>query len=200
MSPRTKEQNEQIRQARIGQIRRAAADVYLARGMAFEIKDVAAWAEIGYGTVYHYYSNKYSLFRDMLERSIEAARELTERTLAEKLPPWERLQLLAGRLLRLWSADRSVFILYKMASEQFRELPQDAAGPLAMRFENALYRPVADALGECAGDAAEETANVLFGALIGSAGLWLYRFRTDLDAERIAGLLFEGIRPGDRDR
>ncbi|MBB6729999.1 TetR/AcrR family transcriptional regulator [Cohnella zeiphila] len=195
MSPRTKEQNEQIREARIRQIRRAAADVYLARGLAFEIKDVAAQAEVGYGTVYHYYSNKFLLLRDLLEQAASAARELTDKTMAEALPARERLRLLSVRLLGLWSEERSVFILYKMASEKFHQLPEGSARALAVLFDDELYRPVADAMRECVGsEAAEETANMLIGSLVGCAGLWLYRSRSDLDAERMADLLFEGIR------
>jgi AcrR family transcriptional regulator len=197
MSPRTKEQNEQIREARIRQIRQAAADVYLSRGLAFEIKDVAAQAEVGYGTVYHYYSNKFLLLRDLLEQAAAAARSLTDRTLAEPLPARERLRLLSARLLRLWSEDRSVYILYKMASEKFHQLPEGSARSLAGRFDEALYRPVADAMRECVGgETAEETANMLIGSLVGCAGLWLYHSRTDLDAQRMAGLIFEGIQEG----
>ncbi|CAM4497241.1 AcrR family transcriptional regulator [Paenibacillus endophyticus] len=66
MTPRTKEQNEDIRQQRLAQIRIAAADVFLNKGPLLEIRDVAAQAGLGYGTVYHYYSNKGDLLNDLL--------------------------------------------------------------------------------------------------------------------------------------
>lgn len=66
MTPRTKEQNEEIRLRRLAQIRKAAADVFLDKGPLLEIRDVAAKAGLGYGTVYHYYSNKGDLLHDLL--------------------------------------------------------------------------------------------------------------------------------------
>ncbi|NHN32647.1 TetR/AcrR family transcriptional regulator [Paenibacillus agricola] len=66
MTPRTKEQNEDIRLRRLAQIRKAAADVFLNKGPLLEIRDVAAQAGLGYGTVYHYYSNKGDLLHDLL--------------------------------------------------------------------------------------------------------------------------------------
>ncbi|MGN7765697.1 TetR/AcrR family transcriptional regulator [Paenibacillus sp. 22594] len=71
MSPRTKEQNEDIRLRRLAQIRKAAADVFLNKGLLLEIRDVATHAGLGYGTVYHYYSNKGDLLHDLLWDALE---------------------------------------------------------------------------------------------------------------------------------
>lgn len=73
MTPRTKEQNEEIRLRRLTQIRKAAADVFLNKGPLLEIRDVAAQAGLGYGTVYHYYSNKGDLLYDLLWDAVERA-------------------------------------------------------------------------------------------------------------------------------
>ncbi|SDK94249.1 TetR/AcrR family transcriptional regulator [Paenibacillus jilunlii] len=71
MTPRTKEQNEEIRLRRLAQIRKAAADVFLNKGPLLEIRDVAVQAGLGYGTVYHYYSNKSDLLHDLLWDALE---------------------------------------------------------------------------------------------------------------------------------
>lgn len=73
MTPRTKEQNEDIRLRRLAQIRKAAADVFLDKGPLLEIRDVAAQAGLGYGTVYHYYSNKGDLLNDLLWDALDRA-------------------------------------------------------------------------------------------------------------------------------
>lgn len=78
MTPRTKEQNEEIRLRRLAQIRKAAADVFVNKGPLLEIRDVAAQAELGYGTVYHYYSNKGDLLHDLLWDALERAGEWLE--------------------------------------------------------------------------------------------------------------------------
>ncbi|MCJ1222064.1 TetR family transcriptional regulator [Paenibacillus polymyxa] len=74
MSPRTKEQNEEIRLRRLAQIRKAAADVFLNKGPLLEIRDVAVQAGLGYGTVYHYYGNKGDLLHDLLWDALERTR------------------------------------------------------------------------------------------------------------------------------
>ncbi|AUS26588.1 TetR/AcrR family transcriptional regulator [Paenibacillus sp. P2(2022)] len=71
MSPRTKEQNEEIRLRRLAQIRKATADVFLNKGPLLEIRDVAVQAGLGYGTVYHYYGNKGDLLHDLLWDALE---------------------------------------------------------------------------------------------------------------------------------
>ncbi|WP_435925052.1 TetR family transcriptional regulator [Paenibacillus sp. DYY-L-2] len=76
MTPRTKEQNEQIRLRRMKQILKAAADVYLDKNMLMEIRDVAAAAGLGYGTVYHYYNNKSDLLYDLLLQGLERAADI----------------------------------------------------------------------------------------------------------------------------
>lgn len=76
MTPRTKEQNEQIRLRRMKQILKAAAEVYLDKSMLMEIRDVAAAAGLGYGTVYHYYNNKSDLLYDLLSQGLERASEI----------------------------------------------------------------------------------------------------------------------------
>ncbi|MFC5700178.1 TetR/AcrR family transcriptional regulator [Cohnella faecalis] len=78
MTPRTKEQNEEIRLLRLAQIRKAAADVFLNKGPLLEIRDVAAQAGLGYGTVYHYYSNKGDLLYELLWDALERAGEWLE--------------------------------------------------------------------------------------------------------------------------
>ncbi|MEK5260842.1 TetR family transcriptional regulator [Paenibacillus sp. FSL L8-0663] len=89
MSPRTKEQNEEIRLRRLEQIRKAAADVFLNKGPLLEIRDVAAQAGLGYGTVYHYYSNKGNLLYDLLWDALERAGGWLEASLEAplKVPP-----------------------------------------------------------------------------------------------------------------
>jgi len=194
MSPRTKEQNEAIRMTRMHQIRDAAAEVYLQRGMSFEMRDVAAQAGLGYGTVYHYYKNKHQLFHDLLMSALDSASELSARTLAAGKPVPERLKAWAVGLLKLWAEEPMVFILYKMASENFHQLPPESVGRLPDRFEAELYGPVIDALRASEDEAsAFENANVLIGSLTGCAGLWLYHGRRELDAEKIAERLLAGF-------
>jgi AcrR family transcriptional regulator len=93
MTPRTKEQNEDIRLRRLAQIRKAAADVFLNKGPLLEIRDVAAQAGLGYGTVYHYYSNKGDLLHDLLWDALERAGGWLKAPLMAPLEPLLKVPL-----------------------------------------------------------------------------------------------------------
>lgn len=166
MTPRTKEQNEEIRLRRIGEILRASAEVYLDKGILLEIRDVAAAAELGYGTVYHYYKNKSDLLSDMLHQAMDRAEAL-----------WEVLRSAKGRnsevdesltdggtrmlaevctvLLRTWEADRALFLACHLGTEQYRMLPGEVAGRLIEAHRTKLLLPLA-AIMEASGTSADK--------------------------------------------
>ncbi|WP_334071752.1 MULTISPECIES: helix-turn-helix domain-containing protein [Paenibacillus] len=175
MTPRTKEQNEQIRNLRMSQILRAAADVYLDRGLLMEIRDVAAEAGLGYGTVYHYYKNKTDLLHDLLLQAMSRAEEMlaaglpvagaasgarapavsgrglyadaqaAPRTAANGAEPPQRA--LAVKLLQAWADDHALYLACRLGSEQFRPLPEAQAERLAAAFREQVLRPLAAILG-----------------------------------------------------
>jgi AcrR family transcriptional regulator len=100
MTPRTKEQNEEIRLRRLAQIRKSAADVFLNKGPLLEIRDVASQAGLGYGTVYHYYSNKGDLLHDLLWDALERAEGWLETPLPLKAPLGASQQALLKALIK----------------------------------------------------------------------------------------------------
>ncbi|RRJ67836.1 TetR/AcrR family transcriptional regulator [Paenibacillus oralis] len=203
MTPRTKEQNEEIRLRRLVQIRKAAADVFLDKGMALEIRDVAAQAGLGYGTVYHYYSNKGDLLHDVLWVAMERAGAwLGEQDGGHG----GRLRAQVVRLLEEWADDHGLYLLYKLAGDGFRLLPEARAVPLADAFRREVLLPFAAALsGEppSSGGAApgrrpfggslpEELvrrAEMLLAALAGCASLSLRRGTLRQDAENIVQIV-----------
>ncbi|WP_178022845.1 TetR/AcrR family transcriptional regulator [uncultured Paenibacillus sp.] len=166
MTPRTKEQNEEIRLRRLAQIRIAAADVFLDKGLTLEIRDVAAEAGLGYGTVYHYYSNKGDLLHDVLWTAMDQAGEWMGGGDPEAPPPKgtgkvgfnadfrdeeqeagaDPLVEAGTRLLQLWAKDHAVYLLFKLAAEGFRLLPEARAMPLADAFRREVLLPFAGVL------------------------------------------------------
>lgn len=196
MTPRTKEQNEDIRLRRLAQIRKAAADVFLDKGPLLEIRDVAAQAGLGYGTVYHYYSNKGDLLNDLLWDALDRAGGW--RGASELDPATSSVQL-----LQLWAEDHAVYLLYKQAGEGFASLPEARSSPLLNAFRQEVLTPFAALLetGSAAegaaasrGNAAEspdklQRAEMLLAALVGCASLSLRRGKLHEEAGDIARLL-----------
>jgi len=196
MSPRTKEQNEEIRATRVRQMLRAAAQVYVDKGITMEMRDVAAQAALGYGTVYHYYKNKYELFDEMLWSAFEQAKSVTETALGEG-PGLEKLRKYIVLMLRQWSEELSVFILYKMSSENYHQMPGGRYRELSERFHEELYVPLVDVLREFVGGRSpEKAANMLIGSLVGYAGLHIHHRHEEMDGDEAANTLLTGILPG----
>ncbi|WP_312111609.1 TetR/AcrR family transcriptional regulator [Brevibacillus reuszeri] len=79
MSPRTKEQNEEIRKQRKQEILQAAIHVYAEKGYAAsEIGEIAERAGLARGLVYHYFKNKQTLFRELFEYVMEKTQQFTK--------------------------------------------------------------------------------------------------------------------------
>lgn len=92
MTPRTKEENERIREERRQQLLEAAVKVFTDRGFAAtKIADIAAAAGISHGLVYHYFASKEEIYAALVDLAMGAALQTTEGALAGSGPPWERI-------------------------------------------------------------------------------------------------------------
>ena len=71
MSPRTEEQNAQIKDKRKEEIMSAALKVFARRGFAnTKIGDIASMAGVSHGLVYHYFNSKEEIFSELLRFAV----------------------------------------------------------------------------------------------------------------------------------
>lgn len=108
MSPRNKEQNEQVRQARRQEILDAALTVYVRLGYnGTDMDIVAAEAGVAKGLMYYYFKTKRELFRAMFEDVMEKAMAFHSRFTAEcaGLTPVEWLAAYTWRMFGLAESD-----------------------------------------------------------------------------------------------
>jgi AcrR family transcriptional regulator len=100
MSPRSKEQYEQIKDERREQILYAALRVFSRRGLAAtKIGDVAEAAGLSHGLVYHYFESKDAIFVELVRRAVRgAAVSLSE---IEQLPlePLDKIRAISSSVL-----------------------------------------------------------------------------------------------------
>lgn len=111
MSPRKKEQNEQVRQARKQEILDAALSVYVRLGYnGTDMDIVAAEAGLAKGLMYYYFKTKRELFRAMFEEVMEKAMAFHHRFAAEcdGLGPVEWLAAYTWRMFGLAGSDPRV--------------------------------------------------------------------------------------------
>lgn len=195
MSPRTKEQNDAIRELRMGQIMQAAADVYLEKGIHLEIRDVAVKAELGYGTVYHYYKNKHMLLEDLLWEALARTEEAVAPALKGEEEALKRAAAFSRLLLQGCIQDPSIFILLKAVADNFHHFPGNRFSKLFENFQERIYLPFAGLILEGAMSASpEKTANQIFGSLVGCAGLNIHHHMGhEMDVDGIVGMVFSGL-------
>lgn len=190
MCPRTKEQNELIRMQRREQILDKAARTYFRTGGNFDIRDVAREAELGYGTVYHYFPNRHLLIEDVLDSGFERC----EQVLAEWAntsggrPDNKQLLTYCKALLRLWQSDARAYLVYKMAAEHFAGLPEKDRHTAKRRFMERLYVPL-----QSISQYEDDSVNYMLAVLVGCCGLHYYAGNSDLDVDRIAELAMRAI-------
>ncbi|AFH62852.1 TetR/AcrR family transcriptional regulator [Paenibacillus caseinilyticus] len=190
MCPRTKEQNELIRTQRKEQILDAAARAYFRTGGSFDIRDVAREAELGYGTVYHYYPNRQLLIEDVLDSGFERCElALAEWANLRSGSPDERQVIsYCKALLRLWQSDARAYLVYKMAAEHYAGMSEKDRLPAKKRFMERLYVPL-----QSITQREDDSVDHLLAVLVGCCGLNYYAGISELDVDRIAWLAMQAI-------
>ncbi|MFC4102485.1 TetR/AcrR family transcriptional regulator [Paenibacillus xanthanilyticus] len=190
MCPRTKEQNELIRMQRREQILDAAARAYFRTGGSFDIRDVAREAELGYGTVYHYYATRHSLIEDVLVSGFERC----ELALAEWASPRggspddTSIFTYCKALLRLWRSDARAYLVYKMAAEHYAGLPEKDRHAAKKQFMERLYIPLRAFVRR-----EDDSVDHMLAVLVGCCGLHYYAGTSELDVDRIARLAIQAL-------
>ncbi|GIO28916.1 MULTISPECIES: TetR/AcrR family transcriptional regulator [Paenibacillus] len=200
MSPRTKEQNDAIRELRMNQIMKAAAEVYLEKGIHLEIRDVAVKAELGYGTVYHYYKNKHMLLEDLLWDALDRAESAVLPVLTGDGSSLQKAESFSRLLLQKCIQDPSVFILLKAVADNFHHFPGNRFIKLSDHFQERIYLPFVEMIREgIRSKSPEKTANLIFGSLVGCTALNIHHnMQSDMDVEGIVDMIFSGIQAKER--
>ncbi|MEZ5042939.1 MAG: TetR/AcrR family transcriptional regulator [Saprospiraceae bacterium] len=93
MSPRTKQQNEAIRQRSIATIREAALEVFAKYGYhSASITQIAKEAGVSKGLLYNYFASKEELLQSIVQEAMEANEASWLKSLESDLPPFEKLK------------------------------------------------------------------------------------------------------------
>ena len=117
MSPRSKQQNEQIKEDRRTQILDAALVVFARRGLAAtKIGDIAAEAGLSHGLVYHYFQSKEDIFTELISIADRSSSSALLQAEQMPLPPVEKLRTIAQLVLQsIWESSESACMFYVMA-------------------------------------------------------------------------------------
>ena len=92
MSPRTKEQVEEIRNRSMVQIQDAALDLFAHQGFhKTSISQIAKKARVSKGLIYNYYQSKDHLLESIIQDAVEVGEEMIEGAIHQDLDPLQSL-------------------------------------------------------------------------------------------------------------
>lgn len=92
MSPRTKEQVEEIRNRSMVQIQDAALDLFAHQGFhKTSISQIAKKARVSKGLIYNYYDSKDHLLESLIQDAVEVGEEMIEGAIRQDLDPLQSL-------------------------------------------------------------------------------------------------------------
>lgn len=90
--PRTKEENERVRQERRKSILQGSLPVLAEKGLAAtKISDLAKSAQISVGLFYSYFPSKEDIFVELINEYLESGQEMIEEIKQQKLTPLEQI-------------------------------------------------------------------------------------------------------------
>ena len=100
MSPRTDEQNAQIKDERREQILKAALKVFALRGFAAtKVGDIAKEAHLSHGLVYHYFASKEEMFFELVRTAVKVSGDSLLMVDSLPLPPIEKVRQTAKYIM-----------------------------------------------------------------------------------------------------
>jgi AcrR family transcriptional regulator len=170
--------------------------VYLEKGIHMEVRDVAVKAELGYGTVYHYYKNKHMLLEDLLWNALSLAESAVLPAIEGNGTAMGRSELYSRLLFLKCIEDPSVFILLKTIADNFHQMPGNRFQKLMAVFQERLYLPLVEMIKqEPVEQPPEKLANLIYGSIVGCATLHIHHNgESGMDSLDVIDLLFFCIR------
>jgi AcrR family transcriptional regulator len=191
MSPRTKQQNEEIRKQRKREIVRAAVRVYVEKGYAAsDMGEIADRAGLAHGLVYYYFKNKKALFRELYETMTNESEAFAQSYFEQDGPALERFRAFARILCEGVLADPAIPRFHMRISLDLHHLysPEEFSPfEWARKFLQPMVRAIekAAARGELPSGDASLTAMQFWGSV--SQGMnYLDQMQQELDAQDIS--------------
>jgi AcrR family transcriptional regulator len=125
--PRTEEANQRIREEQRAKILDAALQVFGKKGWGAPMAEIATAADVSYGLVYRYFSNKEAIFRALIEHLLQVGVDSTQRIREMPGTPGERLHFMISNVVEARRKHPEFFQLFyqvlndETISEDFRE-------------------------------------------------------------------------------
>jgi AcrR family transcriptional regulator len=147
MSPRSAQANQRLHEEQKERILSAALPVFAQKGLAAtRMADIAAAAEMGYGSVYHYFPDKEAIFTALIQQMMQTSLQYTQEALVMPGTPWKRLQWwLSGTMLWVRKhPEIALFIAQILSNEAEHQDLRQLAYQLSRTAQNELRRLIVE--------------------------------------------------------
>ncbi len=165
--PRTEVENLRIREEQKRHIIQSAVRVLARKGLiATKMADIAAEAEVSYGLVYHYFSNKEQILSELLEEALERGSGNLQRALETPGTPWDRLEMfVAGSLQSFQEHPEFLVVLYQaLQNEEIHSKRWERAQSKRRLMREAARHLITE--GQAAGQIVQDNPDQLVGVLL----------------------------------
>jgi AcrR family transcriptional regulator len=131
MSPRGEKHNEQMRLRAVGEITRAALQVFAEYGYhGATMKVITERSGLSKGLVYHYFASKQDMFLHMVDTALAISRDTWNEVLNGPGTAWEKIERISESLVRVaFTEENSAYFLIMTQA-----LTQGRADPRILRF------------------------------------------------------------------
>lgn len=127
MSPRTTEQNQQIKNERRAQILNAALRVFARKGFSgTKMSDIAAEAGLSYGLTYHYFNSKDEIFTELVKYATEASSTLPLRAGEVVGSPLDKIRWMTERIIESIKGESPYYFLIMIQTLTSDAVPAEA--------------------------------------------------------------------------
>jgi AcrR family transcriptional regulator len=154
--PRTEEANQRIREEQRAKILEAALKVFAKKGTAATMAEIATAADVSYGLVYRYFSNKEAIFQALVEMLLQSGAEGVQQFLKMPGTPGERIDFMISNVVKARRERPEFFQLFYHVLDD-ETLPEDFRERVSRQgqfIQNTMRQLIVEgqATGEVAGD------------------------------------------------
>ncbi|WML47130.1 TetR/AcrR family transcriptional regulator [Neobacillus sp. PS3-34] len=170
--PRSKEENQKIRDERINGIKNATIRVYASKGfLGTQMDEIAKEAGLAKGLLYYYFKSKTDLFQYVFKELMDQAAQSSKALVAEEKSLEEALESFSSFLISA-AFERPVYpLVYKMIPEDLSHVFPENALEMQQTFFNQFTRPMVERFASAMDRGEIQKGNPMLQALLFTSGV-----------------------------
>ena len=177
--PRSKKQNEELKEATIAKIRNAGLKLFATKGLtATSIVDISELAGISTGLLYHYYPSKEDLYAELVMTAVTGANAAVSKIAEMSLSPGEKITRLTEEMLDGIRKDEVIAHFYVLMPQVFLNKIVPEKTKLSLKEAFLPIEIIKDIIvaGQCSGEVRKGNPAALSSLFFSSiTGLCIYK-------------------------